>query len=69
MSKLPKAWITAGTKAEKVESRIDMSADVAGMGKCPECKTPMQVVTSGKGKVWACVADRISLPLPDDYKE
>lgn len=65
MSKLPQAWLTANTK---VESRIDMSADVAGMGKCPECKQPMVVAKAGSATVWACVADRISLPVPDGYK-
>jgi hypothetical protein len=68
MSKLPRAWLVAGSeKTEtKVSARVDMSADVAGKGLCPECRNPMEVVMAGGNKVWACVADRISLPMPDD---
>ena len=51
----------------KVMARIDMSADVAGKGLCPECKKPMDVVTSGTSKMWACAADRISFPVPNGY--
>ena len=75
----PRAWLTAGvkpTKTEevakpetKIEARIDMSAEVAGIGKCPECRQPMQVVTSGASRMWACANDRITIPLPDGYKE
>lgn len=70
MSKLPRAWVTAGvtTKAEEVSARVDMSAEVAGKGLCPECRKPMQAVMAGNSKVWACVADRISLPMPDDVE-
>lgn len=71
--KYPSAWadkpVSAPTIASKVEARIDMSAEVAGVGKCPACKKPMQIVTSMGSKVWACVADQITLPLPDGYEE
>src|SRR5476651_1396482 len=41
--KLPKAWVTAGKKdTKKVEARIDMSAEVAGQGLCPDCRAPME---------------------------
>ena len=49
-----------------IEARIDMSAEVAGKGLCPECKKPMQIVMAGDSKVWACLADRITLPVPDE---
>jgi hypothetical protein len=68
MSKLPQAWVTAGVKETKVEARIDMSAEIAGMGKCPECKKPMVVAKAGNATVWACANDRISIPVPDGYK-
>lgn len=65
--KLPQAWIMAGLKGkEKVEARIDMSADVVGRGNCPECRQPMQVVTVAGTKMWACAADRITIPMPND---
>jgi hypothetical protein len=67
--KVPAAWLTAGVKKEtKVESKIDMSADVAGMGKCPECKQQMEIVSSNGSKVWACAHDRISIPVPDGHQ-
>lgn len=53
----------------KVQARIDMSAEVAGRGLCPECKKPMQKVFAGGSPVWACSEDRITLPIPDDKKE
>lgn len=72
--KYPSAWskensqkVSSNTK--KVEARIDMSAEVAGVGKCPECKTPMKVVKVGGKSMWVCSADRITLPLPDGYGE
>jgi hypothetical protein len=66
--KLPQAWITAGVKKPaEVTARIDMSADVAGQGNCPECKKPMTVVASGPSKMWVCAHDRISLPMPDGH--
>lgn len=70
MAKFPKSWIAANAAIERskpVTARIDMSAEVAGMGNCPECKKPMEIVASGGTKVWACAHDRITLPLPDGY--
>lgn len=69
--KLPQDWIAAGTPvtataSAKVTARINMSADVVGRGLCPECRKPMQVVTAGAHKVWACTADRVALPLPNE---
>ena len=64
--KLPQAWITAGSKAEsKIEARVDMSADVAGKGKCPVCHVPMDDVMVSGTRMWACSADRITIPIPN----
>jgi hypothetical protein len=71
--KMPSAWTNAGksqskttTTATKVQARIDMSAEVAGQGLCPDCKKPMQVVTAGPVETHTCMDCRIALPLPDD---
>lgn len=53
---------------KKVESRIDMSAEVAGRGLCPECKKPMILALAGPSTMWVCEADRISIPVPDGYE-
>ncbi len=71
MAKFPKAWVAANAAVERkqeVNARINMSAEVAGQGKCPECQKDMEIVTSGTAKVWSCAHDRITLPLPDGYK-
>lgn len=73
MAKFPKAWVAANAavernKATEVSARIDMSADVAGKGKCPECRKDMEIVMSGTQKVWSCAHDRITLPLPDGHQ-
>ncbi len=57
------------TEKKAVSARVDMSAEVVGRGLCPECKKPMAVVMAGEAKVWACAADRISIPVPDGYKD
>ncbi len=71
--KFPNAWaVTAkAEKAEpkKLESRIDMSAEVAGQGLCPECKVPMEEVYAGGRPMWACAKDRITLPRPNDQQD
>jgi len=73
---LPKAWIEAGTKAKaeekarvaaaKVEARIDMSAEVAGQGLCPDCRGQMERGVSNGINVWYCNPDRIAIPIADD---
>ena len=71
-TKFPKAWVAANnavskkTEASKVEAKIDMSAEVAGRGLCPDCRKPMVEAYAAGHKVWACAADRIALPFPDD---
>lgn len=56
--------IMAGTE---VQAGLDMSAEVAGSGFCPECRSKMTIAQVGGSPSWVCRADRISLPLPDDH--
>lgn len=59
----------AKTPQTAVTARIDMSAEVAGAGLCPECKQPMQrCVTNGIAS-YACHPDRIVIPVPDSILE
>lgn len=82
--KLPAAWVGASTaqtrieaasklaapaaKATKVEARIDMSAEVAGAGLCPDCRKPMEPMVAAGIDTMTCMGCRISLPTqdPDD---
>jgi len=48
-------------------SKLDMSAEVAGAGLCPECKTQMTIAMVDNTPTWACRADRIAIPLSDDH--
>lgn len=66
--KMPQAWITAGTKKE-VSARIDMSAEVAGKGLCPECKKPMVPGIVNGHESLVCHEDRIAIPIPDAATE
>jgi hypothetical protein len=81
VKKYPSAW-TLVAKGEvpakapdenqtqkKIEARINMSAEVVGAGKCPECQKPMQIVKAGGSRMWICVDHRITLPLPNNYEE
>lgn len=52
--------------SDKVEARINMSAEVAGKGLCPECREPMVPGLIGDTKVQYCLAHRIALPIPDE---
>lgn len=61
--RMPQAWLQAGAK--KVTARIDMSADVAGKGLCPECRKPMHAAVVNGHDAIVCDADRIVLPVPD----
>lgn len=65
--KFPNAWIAK--EKSKVEARIDMSAEVAGEGKCPACKQAMKIVFVEGSRMWACSTDRITVPLPNDYNQ
>lgn len=66
--KVPRAWLQAGVKKvqTKVQARIDMSAEVAGAGLCPECKKSMATGFVNGIESWLCHEDRIAIPLPDE---
>jgi len=50
----------------KVQARIDMSAEVAGRGLCPECKKPMTRTNSNGIPILSCDEHRIAVPVPDE---
>jgi hypothetical protein len=60
-----KTQLKAATVAEKVEARINMSADVAGAGLCPECRRPMERSHANGHPVMICETHRIAIPMPD----
>lgn len=68
--KLPEGWLEQPkeVKANKKEitARINMSADVAGKGLCPECGKPMQMVVANGVQCLCCMDDRIVLPMPNE---
>lgn len=77
--KVPEAFQKASaTKAEAaakapvapaaVTARIDMSADVAGAGLCPECRKPMERSHANGVPVLTCDAHRICIPIPDEVQ-
>lgn len=57
--------IKAGVDAAKIEARINMSADVAGAGLCPECRKPMERSNANGFPVLICEDHRIAIPVPD----
>jgi hypothetical protein len=79
---LPKAYLAASaTKSEaeakkiqagtvktktKTTARIDMSAEVAGKGLCPECHKPMSMSHANGYPVLVCDEHRIAIPVPDE---
>lgn len=76
MKKIPAAFLTASAnvsdKQKKVEAssakvvaRIDMSADVAGAGLCPECRKPMERSHANGFPILVCDEHRIAIPIPD----
>lgn len=70
----PQAFTQAGTSpqtketSKAVTARIDMSADVAGAGLCPECRKPMERSHANGIPVLTCDAHRIAIPIPDEVK-
>ncbi len=65
-AKVPKAWTKLEAKTRtKVEARIDMSAEVAGAGLCPDCRKPMDRAWTNGIDCYVCHADRIAIPVPD----
>ena len=70
--KIPQAYSSAGSPvqptrvgATKVEARIDMSAEVAGQGLCPDCRKPMVEMEAGPCTTLTCMSCRIALPTAD----
>ena len=69
MLKIPKTFIEAGSKqtaSVAVKARIDMSAEVAGLGLCPECKKPMTKAFASGIPVHICQEHRIAIPVQDE---
>ena len=66
MTKMPSSWVTAkATQPKEVQAKIDMSAEVAGRGLCPECRQPMVLAYAGTNPMHICAQDRIAMPIPD----
>jgi hypothetical protein len=59
-----RAKVTASAEKE-VTARIDMSAEVAGAGLCPECRKPMEASTANGIPVLICREHRIAIPTAD----
>jgi len=82
MLKIPKAFMDApATKTEarkkqeaiqqvqaklEVKARVDMSAEVAGAGLCPDCREPMIPSHANGHPVLSCTACRIVIPTKDE---
>jgi hypothetical protein len=67
---VPQVFADSGPKkieaaAEPVEARINMSAEVAGAGLCPECQQPMERSHANGIAVLTCDLHRIAIPVPD----
>jgi hypothetical protein len=54
-----------GLFPHKTRARVDMSADVAGAGLCPECRKPMDRAFANGIPVLRCMDCRIAIPEPD----
>jgi hypothetical protein len=50
----------------QVKARVDMSAEVAGEGLCPDCRKPMIPSHANGHKVLSCQPCRIVIPAKDD---
>ena len=79
-ARFPGQWLRASVtktelvaKIEKVptdiRARIDMSAEVAGAGLCPECRKPMTRSTASGIPILVCMEDRIAIPIADESEE
>lgn len=80
MLKIPKAFQDApATKTEakvkqeakvvtEVKARVDMSAEVAGAGLCPDCRKPMIPSHANGHPVLSCTACRIVIPVKDEQE-
>lgn len=72
MMQLPNAWASSKRRAiqaastKKVTARIDMSAEVAGAGLCPECHGKMDKAFVNDYLVYVCNTDRIAIPIANE---
>jgi len=55
--------------ATNVKARVDMSAEVAGAGLCPDCRKPMIPSHANGHPVLSCTACRIVIPVKDEPTE
>lgn len=53
------------SRTNTIQARVDMSAEIAGQGLCPACKTPMEPMLANGHSVLVCMDDRIALPVKD----
>jgi hypothetical protein len=60
--------LRSSISSTELRAKLDMSAEVAGRGLCPDCKQPMKFAIIAGNPSWACETDRISLPLPDNHE-
>lgn len=67
MLKLPKSFTETAseTASETVKANLDMSEEVAGSGKCPNCKSAMETTIIASLNTWVCAQCRITLPKAD----
>lgn len=63
------ANVLQATQKTQVKARIDMSAEVAGAGMCPECRKPMVLMQASGHQVYTCMEDRITIPVQDEVKD
>jgi hypothetical protein len=61
-----KAAVQAANEQKKVTARIDMSEEVAGAGRCPECKKPMVEAYLNDVPTLVCHEHRIAIPYKDE---
>lgn len=63
--KVPQAWSVPSDERKNVVAALDMSAETAGRGFCPECKTQMESLDIADQPMWVCSSCRVTLPKAD----
>jgi hypothetical protein len=74
--KLPSGWETpvqisakktpvVADGAVTMPGRINMSAEIAGKGLCPDCNQAMSKAIANEHEVYECAPCRIAIPTPD----
>lgn len=71
--KLPQSW-TSNNKSipavlqakRKIESRVNMSDDVAGQELCPVCGQHMERVIANDQPALCCFDDRVVIPIKNE---